>query len=54
MGKIIMQQFVTLDGVMQAPGDLHEFEHGGWQRLKSREWGKTYGKEKYAWSISKR
>ncbi|GGH09426.1 dihydrofolate reductase family protein [Paenibacillus segetis] len=32
MSKIIMQQFITLDGVMQAPGDLREFEHGGWQR----------------------
>jgi len=31
MGKIIMQQFITLDGVMQAPGDLNEFEYGGWQ-----------------------
>jgi dihydrofolate reductase len=32
MGKIIVQQFVTLDGVMQAPGDPNEFEQGGWQR----------------------
>lgn len=32
MGKIIMQQFITLDGVMQAPGELYEFEYGGWQR----------------------
>jgi len=27
-----MQQFITVDGVMQAPGELHEFEYGGWQR----------------------
>ncbi|SFI42422.1 Dihydrofolate reductase [Paenibacillus sp. UNC496MF] len=32
MGEIIVQQFVTLDGVMQAPGDANEFELGGWQR----------------------
>lgn len=31
MGKIIMQQFVSLDGVMQAPGDPNEYEYGGWQ-----------------------
>ena len=36
MGKIIVSEFVTLDGVMQAPGDPNEdrsgaFEHGGWQ-----------------------
>jgi len=27
-----MKQFITLDGVMQAPGDHKEFELGGWQR----------------------
>jgi len=31
MGKIIMQQFVSLDGIMQAPGDPNEYEYGGWQ-----------------------
>lgn len=31
MGQIIVQEFVTLDGVMQAPGDPQEFEYGGWQ-----------------------
>lgn len=36
MRKIIVSEFVTLDGVMQAPGNPDEdrregFEHGGWQ-----------------------
>ena len=36
MRKLIVQEFVSLDGVMQAPGDPDEdrsggFTHGGWQ-----------------------
>jgi dihydrofolate reductase len=36
MGELVVQMFVTLDGVMQAPGEPDEdldggFEHGGWQ-----------------------
>jgi dihydrofolate reductase len=35
MRKVIVSEFMTLDGVMQAPGDKDEdrdggFEHGGW------------------------
>ncbi|OFW75584.1 MAG: hypothetical protein A2201_11830 [Alicyclobacillus sp. RIFOXYA1_FULL_53_8] len=30
--KSEIQEFLTLDGVMQAPGDSREFEGGGWQR----------------------
>jgi dihydrofolate reductase len=31
VGKLRVSTFVTLDGVMQAPGDASEFERGGWQ-----------------------
>lgn len=35
-GKLVIDQFMTLDGVVQAPGGPHEdgsdgFAHGGWQ-----------------------
>jgi dihydrofolate reductase len=42
MRKVIVQQFVTLDGVMQAPGDPNEFECGGWQRPYQCEDQLTY------------
>jgi dihydrofolate reductase len=31
MSTLKVSTFVTLDGVMQAPGDTGEFERGGWQ-----------------------
>jgi dihydrofolate reductase len=30
MGKIVVTEFVSLDGVMQAPGGGEGFEHAGW------------------------
>jgi len=30
MGKIVISQFVTLDGVMEDPGGAEQFELGGW------------------------
>ena len=30
MGKIVVSQFVTLDGVMEDPGGAESFERGGW------------------------
>jgi dihydrofolate reductase len=30
MGKIIVSEFMTLDGVVQDPGGAEEFERGGW------------------------
>ena len=30
MGKLVVTEFVSLDGVIQAPGGGEEFEHAGW------------------------
>jgi dihydrofolate reductase len=49
MRKLIVHEFVTLDGVMQAPGDADEdrdggFAHGGWTRpYWHDEIGATFG-----------
>src|SRR6476469_7386515 len=30
MGRIVITEFVSLDGVMEEPGGSENFEHGGW------------------------
>jgi dihydrofolate reductase len=30
MGKLVVTEFITLDGVIEDPGGAEEFEHGGW------------------------
>jgi dihydrofolate reductase len=36
MGKIVVTEFVSLDGVMQAPGGGEEYAHAGWTFQISR------------------
>lgn len=37
MGKLIVTEYVTLDGVIEAPGGGESFEHGGWSFGVDRE-----------------
>lgn len=30
MGKMVATEYVSLDGVVEAPGGFEEFEHAGW------------------------
>jgi hypothetical protein len=30
MGKLVVTEFVSLDGVFEDPGGAEGFEHGGW------------------------
>jgi dihydrofolate reductase len=30
MGKIVITEFISLDGVMEDPGGAEDYEHGGW------------------------
>src|SRR3954468_21702594 len=36
MGKIVVTEFVSLDGVMEDPGGAEDFRHGGWSFEFSR------------------
>ena len=36
MGRIVITEFVSLDGVMEDPGGSENFEHGGWSFEFSR------------------
>src|SRR6185312_12161625 len=57
MRKIIIQEFITLDGVMQAPGDSDEdveggFKYGGWTAPYSREADAAAGEFMKKWMAS--
>jgi dihydrofolate reductase len=30
MGRVVVSEFLSVDGVMEDPGGSEEFEHGGW------------------------
>src|ERR1700694_1365394 len=36
MGRIVVTEFVSLDGVMEDPGGSEKFKHGGWTFQISR------------------
>ncbi len=36
MGKIVVTEFISMDGVMEAPGGGEDFKHGGWSFAISR------------------
>ena len=36
MGRIVVTEFVSLDGVMEDPGGSEDFKHGGWSFEISR------------------
>src|ERR671911_1303051 len=36
VGRIVVTEFVSLDGVMEDPGGAEDFEHGGWSFEVSR------------------
>ena len=44
MRKLVVTEFVSLDGVMEDPGGAEKFEHGGWTRPY---WGDDIGKFKW-------
>ncbi len=44
MRKVIVSEFVTLDGVMEDPGGAEKFEHGGWTMPY---WHEEIGKVKF-------
>src|SRR5256885_15163018 len=43
MGRIVVTEFVSLDGVMQAPGGGEDFKHAGWTfQIKRGEEGDQF------------
>lgn len=44
MRKIVVTEFISLDGVIEDPGGAENFKHGGWTRSY---WGDEIGKIKF-------
>ena len=44
MGKLVVTEFISLDGVMEDPGGAEQFAHGGWTRPY---WTDDIGKFKF-------
>ncbi|HZY94513.1 MAG TPA: dihydrofolate reductase family protein [Candidatus Bathyarchaeia archaeon] len=44
MRKLVVSEFVTVDGVMEDPGGAEKFRHGGWTRPY---WNEEIGKYKF-------
>jgi dihydrofolate reductase len=42
MGRIIVTEFMSLDGVMEDPGGSENFKHGGWSFATSSEEGTRF------------
>lgn len=38
MGRVVVTEVITLDGVVQAPGDPSEFDRGGWDSSSRNRW----------------
>jgi hypothetical protein len=41
MGTLVVTEYVSLDGVMEAPGGGEDFVHGGWTFRVERLFGDT-------------
>ena len=49
MGRIVVTEFVSLDGVMEDPGGAEDFKHGGWSLEISRETRATSSSSTRRW-----
>src|SRR5438045_6822391 len=43
MRRVVVSEFISLDGVMEDPGGAESFEHGGWTRAY---WGDDFAQVK--------
>jgi dihydrofolate reductase len=43
VGKLVVSEFITLDGVVEDPGGAESFEHGGWSfKFEQGQEGERY------------